>query len=273
MFVHSLVTERNYQWSVIGAHLFAQHTLIGVLHTLELTALAMLIGIVGGVVLAVMRLSPNPIVSTAAWLYIWFFRGTPVLVQLVLWFYFAALYPRISLGIPFGPEFVHGSATSLISVFVAAVLALGLNEAAYMAEIVRSGILSVDDGQTEAASSLGMTRMQTMRRIVLPQAMRFIVPPTGNETNSMLKTSSIASFIAFPELFQSARDIYEATYQTIPLLLMASIWYLFMTSLLTIGQYYIERYFGRGTASRTATSLPKRLLLAIRYIRPQFAKQ
>ena len=150
----------------------------------------MVIGIVLGIVVAVMRLSPNPIVSTIAWLYAWFFRGTPVLVQVIFWSFIAILYPVISLGIPFGPEFVYFDSNLLIPIFVGAVLGFGLNEAAYMSEIVRAGILSVDSGQTEAAEALGMTRLKILRRIVLPQAMRVIIPPTGNETISMLKTTS-----------------------------------------------------------------------------------
>jgi polar amino acid transport system permease protein len=170
------------------------------------------------------------------------------LVQILFWGYISALYPRLSLGIPFGPQFVHFSANSAITPFVAGMLALGLNEGAYMAEIVRAGIISVEEGQTEAAQSLGMTRLQTMRRIVLPQAMRVIVPPTGNETISMLKTTSLVSVIAVTDLLYSAQLIYAVNYRTIPLLIVASIWYLIVTTLLSFGQYYLERYFGRGTA-------------------------
>ncbi len=195
-----------------------------------------------------MRLSVNPLVSGASWLYIWLFRGTPVLVQILFWGYISALYPRLSLGIPLGPQFVHFTANSVISPFVAGMLALGLNEGAYMAEIVRAGIISVEEGQTEAAQSLGMTRLQTMRRIVLPQAMRVIVPPTGNETISMLKTTSLVSVIAVTDLLYSVQLIYAVNYRTIPLLIVASIWYLIVTTLLSFGQYYLERYFGRGTA-------------------------
>jgi polar amino acid transport system permease protein len=208
----------------------------------------MAIGIAIGIVLAVMRLSPNPLLSGVSWLYIWFFRGTPVLVQILFWGYIAALYPRLSLGIPFGPQFVHFSANSVISPFVAGMLALGLNEGAYMAEIVRAGIISVEEGQNEAAQSLGMTRLQTMRRIVLPQAMRVIVPPTGNETISMLKTTSLVSVIAVTDLLYSVELIYAVNYRTIPLLIVASIWYLIVTTVLSFGQYYLERYFGRGAA-------------------------
>lgn len=215
--------------------------------TIELTAISMAIGIVLGVVLAVMRLSTNPLVSSASWIYIWVFRGTPVLVQILFWNYIGALYPRISLGVPFGPQFFHVSANSLITPFAAGILALGLNEGAYMAEIVRAGILSVDEGQTEAAHALGMTRLQTMRRIVLPQAMRVIIPPTGNETISMLKTSSLVSVIALSELLYSAQLIYAVNYRTIPLLIVASLWYLILTTLFSVGQYHLERRFGRGS--------------------------
>jgi polar amino acid transport system permease protein len=200
-----------------------------------------------GIVFAVMRLAPNPLVSGASWLYIWFFRGTPLLVQLLFWGFIAALYPTIDLGVPFGPSFVHANANSLITPFVAALLGFGLNEGAYMAEIVRAGIISVDEGQTEAAQSLGMSRLQIMRLIVLPQAMRVIIPPTGNETISMLKNTSLVIVLgAVFDLLFEAQQIYNANYKTIPLLIVASIWYLALTSVLYVGQYFIERRFGRG---------------------------
>ena len=189
MFVHSLVTNPRFEWGVIGSYFLSRRVLDGLEITILLTVVCMAIGIVLGVILAVMRLSANPLLSGASWVYIWFFRGTPVLVQLLFWYNMAALYPRFSLGVPFGPSFVHGNANSLITALTAAILGLGLNEGAYMAEIVRAGILSVEHGQVEAAQALGMTRALTMRRIILPQAMRVIIPPTGNETISMLKTS------------------------------------------------------------------------------------
>ena len=244
----SVATNPRFEWGIIGHYFTSSRVLQGLVTTLELTALCMAIGIVIGILLAVMRLSPNPLVSATSWLYIWFFRGTPVLVQILFWGYISALYPRLSLGIPFGPQFVHFSTNSAITPFVAGMLALGLNEGAYMAEIVRAGIISVEEGQTEAAQSLGMTRLQTMRRIVLPQAMRVIVPPTGNETISMLKTTTLVSVIAVTDLLYSAQLIYAVNYRTIPLLIVASIWYLIVTTLLSFGQYYLERYFGRGTA-------------------------
>jgi polar amino acid transport system permease protein len=247
--VNSMRTNERFQWGIVRDYFFSSRVLHGLVVTLELTALAMVIGIALGVLLAVMRLSPNPLVSGASWVYIWFFRGTPVLVQILLWYNIAALYPRFSLGIPFGgPELADVSTVSLITPFLAGVLALGLNEGAYMAEIVRAGIISVDEGQTEAAQSLGMTRLQTMRRIVLPQAMRVITPPTGNETISMLKTTSLVSVIATTDLLYSVQLIYAVNYRTIPLLIVACMWYLIVTTVLSIGQYYVERHFGRGAA-------------------------
>jgi polar amino acid transport system permease protein len=242
LFIRSVATNPRFEWSVVGDYLFDDRILRGVVTTLELTVIAMAIGVIGGVLMAVMRLSPNPLVSGFAAIYIFVFRGTPVLVQLLVWNFIAAVYPEISFGLPF----VHLDANDLIKPFTAAILALGLNEAAYMAEIVRAGILSVDEGQSEAASALGMTRTQTMRRIVLPQAMRVIVPPTGNETISMLKTTSLASVIAVTELTYAAQLIYAQNYRTIPLLIVISIWYLLGTSILSVGQYFLERRFGRG---------------------------
>jgi polar amino acid transport system permease protein len=216
--------------------------------TLVLTVVAMAIGIVLGIILAVLRISPNPVVSTVSWLFIWFFRGTPVLVQLFFWFNLQLILPTISIGIPFTPLLWQHQTVTLITPFLAAVLGLGLNEAAYMAEIVRAGIISVESGQTEAAQSLGMTRMLVMRRIVLPQAMRVIIPPTGNETISMLKTSSLASVTQFGELFRASELISAYNYRIVELLIVISIWYLICTSVLTVGQYYLERYFARGSA-------------------------
>ena len=241
---YSVFTNARFRWGDIGHFLFDHRILHGVVVTLELTALSMIIGIILGVLLAIMRLSPNPLVAGASSFYIWIFRGTPVLVQILLWYNVSALYPKISFGLPF----VHLNANDLITPFVAAILALGLNEGAYMAEIVRAGLLSVDEGQTEAAHALGMTRLQTMRRIVLPQAMRVIIPPTGNETISMLKTSSLVSVIAYAELTYSAALIDSVNYLVIQLLIVISIWYLFLTTILSIGQYYLERHYSRGSS-------------------------
>ena len=248
MLLHMLFTNPNLDWGTFQKYFFDGGILKGLVATLELTVIAMAIGIVGGVLLALMRLSSNPMLSTAAWLYIWFFRGTPVLVQLIFWFNIKALFGDISLGIPFGPMFITWDVNSLVTTFVAAILGLGLNEAAYMSEIVRAGILSVDEGQTEASQALGMRRLKIMRRVVLPQAMRVIIPPTGNETISMLKTTSLASTVAFTELLKAGEDIFNANYKTIPLLIVVSVWYIVVTSILSVGQYYLERYFGRGSS-------------------------
>ena len=246
--VITLATAPDLRWDVVRHFLTQQLILQGIVTTLELTVLAMVIGISLGVVLAVMRLSPNPVVSTVSWFYIWFFRGTPVLVQIFFWFNLASVLPYIGVGIPFTSIHWQAPTNSLIAPFLAATLGLGLNEAAYMAEIVRAGIISVEHGQAEAAQALGMTRMLLMRRIVLPQAMRVIIPPTGNETISMLKTSSLASIATVGELFYVQEQIASATFSVVELLVVASIWYLVMTSILTFGQYYLERYFARGSA-------------------------
>jgi polar amino acid transport system permease protein len=245
-FARAVVTNKHFQWSVVGHYLFTSRVLHGVLITIVLTVLSMVIGILLGVILAVMRQSPNPVVSGASWLYIWFFRGTPLLLQIYFWYNITSLFPKIDLGIPFLPSFIHANGNAVITTFVAALLGLGLNEGAYMAEIVRGGILSVGEGQTEAASSLGMSRLQTMRHVVLPQAMRVILPPTGNEAISMLKNTSLVSVIAYTELLYSVQQIYDVNFATIPLLIVAAIWYLAMTSVAYVGQYFIERRFGRG---------------------------
>ena len=244
--VHSVATNPRFHWGIVGQYLFDPRILHGVRITIELTVVAMVIGIAGGIGLAVMRLSPNRLVSGASWAYIWFFRGTPLLVQILFWNFIGALYPRIDLGIPFGPAFIHANANSLLKPFIVGIVALGLNEAAYMAEIVRAGMISVDEGQYQAAASLGMGRLLTLRRVVLPQAMRVIVPPTGNETIAMLKNSSLVSVIAYTELLYSAQLIYSVNYRTIQLLIVASAWYLAMTSVLYVGQYFVERRFDRG---------------------------
>ena len=246
---NSIATNKRFGWSVVGHYLFDGRITSGVLVTIELTVAAQALGIALGVLVAVMRLSPNPLIAAGSWLYVWFFRGTPVIVQLLFWYVgISALYPTVNLGIPFGPQFIHIDSNTVITGFLAIVLALGLNEGAYMSEVVHAGIISVDEGQNEAALSLGMTRLQTMRRIVLPQAMRVIIPPTGNETISMLKTTSLAFVAAGTELLSAATNIYNVNYQVIPLLIVASLWYLALTSVLYVGQYYLERYFARGSS-------------------------
>jgi polar amino acid transport system permease protein len=252
-FAWIVVTNPNFQWPVVGKYLFDPQILDGVKLTIELTASAMAIGISLGILAALMRLSHNPLLRAAGTFYVVTFRGTPALVQLIFWFNLAALFPSITLGIPFfGPDWISINANAVITPFVAANLGLGLCEGAYMAEIVRAGILSVDPGQREAGVALGLTRGQIMRRVILPQAMRVIVPPTGNQIIGMLKLSSLASVISVTELLAAAGLIYTRTYETIPLLIVASIWYLGLTSLLTLAQRVIERRLGRSVVDTTA---------------------
>jgi polar amino acid transport system permease protein len=243
----SLAHNQNVGWQTIGQYLFKPLTLHGVQVTIEMTIIAMIIGVVGGTIVAVMRLADNPILRTVALLYIWLFRGVPLLVQIIFWGFLGALYPSLFLGIPFvGLVFAHGNTSSLIGAFTAAILALGLNEVAYAAELVRAGIISVDKGQTEAAESLGMSSGLTMRRVVLPQAMRVIIPPMGNETITMLKMTSLVSVISGRDLLTTVQQVYAQNFKQIPLLIVASMWYLALTTLLTIGQHYLEKHFGRG---------------------------
>lgn len=243
----SIVTNENFKWDRVWFYLFNDQILAGLRTTLALTASAMVGGMVLGVVLASCRLSGNRVLSTVAGLYLWFFRGTPLLIQLIFWFNFAALYPRLSIGVPFGgPEFFGASANDVLTVWLVALLGLTLNEAAYMAEIIRGGLLAVPRQQTEAAHALGMSQFMLFRRVILPQALRVIIPPTGNQVIGMLKYSSLVSIIALPDLLYSAQLIYSQNFEAIPLLIVVSFWYLLCTTILTIIQRRIERYYGRG---------------------------
>ena len=244
--VRVLVTTEAFEWDVVADYLFDPSVVNGVLKTLLMTVLAMAVGVTLGTLVAVMRLSVNPVLNSVAAFYQWFFRGTPTLVQLIFWFNLSSVFPRIELSL-FGFEFVNVSSNDVMTPFVAALLGLGLNFSAYYSEIVRAGILSVDEGQSDAASAYGLSRAQTLRHIVMPQAMRVIIPPTGNETIGMLKWTSLATVISYTELLHSVQAIYNLTYEIIPLLIVAAIWYLFLTSILSIGQYFIEKRFARGT--------------------------
>ncbi|AZG43830.1 amino acid ABC transporter permease [Gordonia insulae] len=263
LFIWGAATNDAYRWDTYASYLFDTRILSGVWYTLALTVLAMIIAIVLGVVLAVMRLSPNPVLRYTAWVYLWIFRGTPVYVQLVFWGLFPSIYKRIDLGIPFTVQFAHFDIQTLNAAFLFAVIGLGLNEAAYMAEIVRAGVSSVGEGQTEASVALGMSWTQTMRRTVLPQAMRVIIPPTGNELISMLKTTSLVAAVPFSlELYGRARDISGVNFQPIPLLMVASTWYLIVTSILMVGQFYLERYYSKG-ASKQMTARQLKAMAAV----------
>lgn len=231
------------RWRSVGAFLFDGQIMAGVRNTLLVSVLAMLMGLVLGIVLAVMRMSKNPVTSSVSWVYIWLFRGTPVYVQLLLWFNLALVFPIINLGPLYKDEM-----TDAMTPFMAALLGLGLNEAAYMAEICRAGIQSVDEGQTEASQALGMTGGQTMRRIVLPQAMRVIVPPTGNEFINLLKTSALCAVVQFEETLRKAQNIGNTSSAVVEMLLVATVWFLAITTVFSVGQFYLERHYARGSA-------------------------
>lgn len=252
--VVSMVTNTRFQWPVVAQYLFDDSIIAGLITTIWLTVAAMAIGMILGTVIALMRISKNPVLGSVASAYLWIFRGTPLLVQLIFWYNLSALYPQITLGFPFGPNLGAFDANLYITVYVAALLGLGLNEGAYMSEIVRSGLNSVPSGQREAAEALGMSSYRIMTRIILPQAMRVIIPPTGNQLIGMLKTTSLVSVIALQELLYSAQLIYTANFQTIPLLIVASIWYLVMTTVLSIGQHFLERFFGKSDRRQDAAS-------------------
>ncbi|WP_069170777.1 amino acid ABC transporter permease [Streptomyces griseus] len=242
--------QGDINWGAIPDYFFDDQILEGVKNTVVITVLAMLIGVVLGIVLAVMRLSKNPVTSAIAWGYIWFFRGTPVYVQLLVWFNLGIVFEYINLGPIYKDEW-----SSFMTPFLCALLGLGLNEAAYMAEICRAGLQSVDEGQTEAAHALGMSHNKTLRRIVVPQAMRVIVPPTGNEVINMLKTSSLAVAVQYTELLRSTQNVSQTSGATVEMLFLAAAWYMVLTSLLSIGQYYLERYYARGS-SRSLPDTP-----------------
>ncbi len=259
MAIHGLVTNKNYQWNVVAQWLFSQSLMQGVAFTIILTVLAMVIGTVLAITMAIMRQSVNPVLRWVAMAYIWFFRGTPIYTQLIFWSLLPTLYPKLSIGVPFlgslwGCELTFDTAT-YFTPFWMAFIGLGLNEGAYLAEIMRAGLLSVPKGQWEAATALGMPRGTIFRRIILPQAMRVIVPPIGNETISMLKTTSLVSAIPFTlELTFIARQRGQATFAPVPLLIAAAIWYLVITSLLMWIQSFIEKYYGKGFERRENAS-------------------
>ena len=242
--LRSVWTNANFHWDVVGEYLTAPIIFDGIWVTLLLTGISIVAGVVLGAMLAIMIRSSSPLLSKLALGYVWFFRGTPLLVQLIFWFNIAALYPVIGF-----PGF-QISAVHLITPFTAAILGLTANEAAYMAEIIRGGFQSVHSGQAEAASSLGLRPRQVTFRILLPQAMKVIVPIIGNQTIAMLKNSSLVSVVGVSDLLHSAEIIYGNNYQTIPLLIVASIWYLGLSTVLTVAQYAIERPYGRKSSRK-----------------------
>lgn len=251
LFLYGAATNPAYQWGTYWQYLFDQRISQAALVTIELSIVAMAIGLVLGAGAAVMRMSENPVLNGVAWLYIWVFRGTPVYVQLVFWGLVTSIYRHVDLGIPFMVQFVHLRTDSWLTPFAAAIIGLGLNQGSYTAEIMRAGICAVDEGQREASIALGMSWWQTTRRVVFPQAMRIIIPPVGNEFISMLKTTSLVIAVPFTgDLYSKAGEISAVLYRPIPLLLVASTWYLAITTILMIGQHYLEKRFSKGVAGR-----------------------
>ncbi|ATG56123.1 amino acid ABC transporter permease [Brachybacterium ginsengisoli] len=260
--LYSFVTNPRWEWGVVAQWFFAESILRGLLETLKLTVLAGAVGFGLGLVLALMRLSPSALISGVSWTFSWIFRSTPLLVQLLLWYNLGYLYERVRLGIPFtDATFFDARTSDLMTPMLAAVLGLGLHQAAYAAEMIRGGILSVDQGQLEAASALGIPARDRSLRIVLPQAMRAILPPAFNEIIGLVKGTSIVYVLAHAELFFTVQLIYGRTQQVLPMLLVATVWYVVITSALSVGQYYIERHYSKG-AVRTLPPTPLQSLRA-----------
>jgi polar amino acid transport system permease protein len=255
-FAWIVANNENFGWPIVAAYLFDPTVISGLYVSLWLTVVAMVLGTILGLVLAIARMSNDRLASSSAGLFIWFFRGTPLLVQLIFWYNLSTLFPQLSIAIPFGPTLASWDTNSVITPITAAIVGLALNEAAYMAEIIRGGLLSVDRGQAETAEAFGMTKGRALWRIIIPQAMRSIVPPTGNQLISMIKATSLVSVIAMADLLYSVQSIYNRTFEIIPMLLVAVIWYLFITSILNIGQSYIEAYYGRGERQNGAGVKP-----------------
>lgn len=251
MLINSIVTNPRFEWQVVGDYIVSDAIVRGLVLTIWLTAAVMVSGYLLGIGVAVLRLSDNVVLRTLSFGFVWLVRSVPPLVQLLFWFEIASLYPRLSVGIPFGPEFASVQTAHLFSAVFAAYVALTIDVTAFASEIVRGGILSVDSGQTKAAESLGLSRARTLRRIVLPQAMPAIIPASGNMLIGMLKATSLVSVIAVQDLLGASQLIYNDNFKVIPLLLVATLWYLVLTSVLSIGQFALERHFSRGAGGRS----------------------
>ncbi|WP_305786369.1 amino acid ABC transporter permease [Symbioplanes lichenis] len=245
-FGHGLVTNPGWDWSAFAGYFFERSIMHALLVTLELTAAGAVLGFLGGIVLAPMRLSRNPVLRAVSWTYIWIFRSVPLIVQLLFWANLGYLYDKLQLGVPFGPGFVSFETSGLVSSMGAALLGLALHEAAYAAEIVRGGIISVDPGQLQAAASLGIPRLRQFRRIVWPQALRAILPPAANELINLLKSTSVVYVLAIGELFYQVQVVYGRNGRVVPLLMVATVWYVILTAVLSVLQHYVERRFARG---------------------------
>ena len=271
--IRLFVLSPNITWSSVRHYILARQILLGLELTIIYTFLAMALGAGLGVLLAVMRMSVNPVLRMLSWVYIWLFRGTPLLLQILVLYNVALILPRVGIGLPYTHIWASTTTNTVMTTAVAAVLALGLNEGAYMSEIVRAGIQVIDYGQTEAGLALGMKRSQVFRKIVLPQAMRAIIPPTGNELIGMLKNTSLVSVIAASELLTRVQIIYAMNFKLIELLIVAAFWYLLITTILTCGQFYVERHFARGANSRQLPPTPiQRLRKRIGWAAPRIPR-
>ncbi|RAJ68748.1 polar amino acid transport system permease protein [Streptomyces sp. Amel2xB2] len=271
-FAHGLLTNPAWDWGTFFAYLSTGTVLKAVWLTVQLTVYGTVLGFALGVVLAFMRLSRSPVLQTVAWTYIWAFRSIPLIVQLLFWFNLAYLYRELGVGIPFGPVFWRFETMNLVGAITAAVIGLALHQAAYAAEIVRAGVISVDPGQLESAAALGIPRLRQLRRVVLPQAMRSILPNAANEVVSLFKGTSIVSVMAIGELFYQVQVIYGRNGRVVPLLMVATVWYIVLTTVLSVVQYYVERHFARG-AERTPPPTPlQRARGFVRALRAQAAR-
>jgi polar amino acid transport system permease protein len=255
----SVSTNPNFKWHVVARYFTHETILRGLMLTVFLTVASMFFGTILGLVLAIMRSSSIKPIAATAGVYITLFRGTPVLVQLIFWFNIAALYPNLTIGIPFTDISTAVDINALMAPITAALIGLTLNEAAYMAEIIRGGFSAVGKGQIEAADSLGMSSGTKMRKIIIPQAMPSIIPATGNQVIGMFKETSLVSVLGVAELLQSAQLIYARTYETIPLLIVASLWYLVMTLLLSYPQSQLEKKYSRASSRLPRKAKPVRL--------------
>ena len=262
--IHAGVTNPALEWSVFREYVFDPTILDAVVITLKLTFLAACFGFIGGIILAAMRLSRSPLLRAVSWTYVWIFRSVPLIVQILLWGNIAILYKQLSVGVPFGGSFASLTTKDLFTSFTAAVIGLSICEAAYAAEVVRGGILSVDHGQHEAAEALGIPRGRQFRRIVFPQAMRTIMPSAANQLIGLVKSTSIVYVLAIGELFYQVTVIYGRTTRVIPLLTVATFWYVVMTTALSIVQYYIERHYARGAVRNLPPTPFQRLRRQVR---------
>ncbi len=261
-FIHGLISNPFYEWAKFRYWFLRPVILDGLVVTLKVAAYSAVLGLLGGIVLALGRASKNPLLSGLSWLYVWLFRSIPLIVVLIFVYNFSALYPRLSIGVPFGPAFASFDESKLFSYVAIAVIGLSLNEAAYAAEVVRAGLLSVDQGQLEAATALGLSKSRTFRRIQLPQALRTIVPSYVNQLIGLIKGTSLVFYVSLLDLFGQVESM-GSTYPTdiIPLLMVGTVWYLILTTVLSVVQFYVERAYSKG-ALRTVPPTPFQRLRA-----------